>query len=88
MIAEKEMELKKRQLSAIRIREKEKEVEIKTARFKIDLQGTFSMSRMEDIDHLSKISVEDKIAVRKLEKIEVQALQKMQQTIKIEARHT
>ena len=32
------------------------------------------MSRMEDIDHLSKISVEDKIAVRKLEKIEVQAL--------------
>ena len=49
-------------------------MEIKTARFKIDLQGTFSMSRMEDIDHLSKISVEDKIAVRKLEKIEVQAL--------------
>ena len=78
VIAEKEMELKKRQLSAMRIREKEKEVEIKTARFKIDLQGSFSMSRIDDIDHLSKISLEDKITVRKLEKIELQAMEKMQ----------
>jgi hypothetical protein len=46
------------------------------------------MSRLDNLEHYYKVAAEDLTAVKKLEAIEAQALQKMQQTIKMENTHT
>lgn len=46
------------------------------------------MSRIENLEHYYKVAADDSTAVKKLEVIEAQALEKMQQTIKMENRHT
>jgi hypothetical protein len=52
------------------------------------LQSLHSTSRLENLEHYYKVAADDSSAVKKLEVIEAQALEKMQQTIKMETRHT